>query len=338
MSRSSRIVVSVVALSVAALAGFGIFVVSDVRRASAPGEPVRVTVPRGAAFKTVVKDLVDRGLVRRAWTLEFFAKATRGDREVQRGTYEFARGTPALDILRAMVRGDVLAVSVTIPEGFNTWQIAAAVHPAGIDSVDMLSATRDGELRRALGVDAASLEGYLFPDTYRIPFGSDARDVAAQMLTRFHGVWTPDQERRAREIGMTRHEVVTLASIIESEAHVPAERAMVSAVYHNRLQRGMKLDADPTVAYAMGGYRGRLYFRDLQTDSPYNTYRRAGLPPGPICSPGASSIRAALNPDPSVRALYFVARGDGGHVFSATLREHDAAVRAIRRSGSSKGR
>jgi len=334
----ARAFVFLIAVFVAAVAAFGVFVVADLRRAGPPGEPVRVTVPEGASFASVVRDLVDRGLVRRAWTLEFFAKATRGDRQIQRGTYEFARGVPALDILRAMVRGDILAVFVTVPEGFTTWQIAGAVQAAGIDSVAMLSACRDADLRGALGVPVESLEGYLFPDTYRVPFGSDARDVVAQMLTRFHAAWTPEMERSANEIGMARHAVVTMASIIESEARVPDERPVVSAVYHNRLQRGMKLDADPTVAYAMGGFRGRLYFRDLKIDSPYNTYRHAGLPPGPICSPGESSLRAALHPEPEVGALYFVARGDGRHVFSTTLREHDAAVRAIRRSTRTPGR
>ena len=334
----ARALVFVIALFVASVAAFGVFVVADLRRAGPPGEPVRVVVPEGASFASVVRVLVDRGLVRRAWTLEFFAKATRGDRQIQRGTYEFTRGEPAIDILGAMVRGDILAVLVTVPEGFTTWQIAGAMEAAGIDSVALLAACRDADLRRALGVSAESLEGYLFPDTYRVPFGSDARDVVAQMLTRFHAAWTPDMERSARAIGMARHEVVTMASIIEAEARVPDERPVVSAVYHNRLQRGMKLDADPTVAYAMGGFRGRLYFRDLKIDSPYNTYRYAGLPPGPICSPGESSLRAALHPEPSVSALYFVARGDGRHVFSTTLREHDAAVREIRRTSATPGR
>lgn len=337
MSKARALVV-LIALFVAGVAAFGVFVVTDLRRSQPPGESVRVVVPEGASFASVVRDLVDKRLVRRAWTLEFFAKATRGDRQIQRGTYEFTRGESALDILGAMIRGDILAVLVTVPEGFNTWQIAGAIQPAGIDSVAFLSACRDADLRRALGVPAESLEGYLFPDTYRVPFGSDARDVVAQMLTRFHAAWTPAMERRASEMSMARHEVVAMASIIEAEAQVPDERPVVSAVYHNRLQRGMKLDADPTVAYAMGGFRGRLYYKDLKIDSPYNTYRYAGLPPGPICSPGESSLHAALYPDPSVAALYFVARGDGRHVFSSTLREHDAAVRAVRRSSGTPGR
>ena len=137
---------------------------------------------------------------------------------------------------------------------------------------------------------------------------------------------------------MTRHQVMTLASIVEAEARDPLERPLVSAVYHNRLKIHMKLDADPTVAYAKGGYHGRLYYKDLEMDSPYNTYRNPGLPPGPIGNPGAESIRAALYPDESSQALYFVARGDGGHEFSDTLKQHDAAVRRARAMADGKPR
>jgi len=140
---------------------------------------------------------------------------------------------------------------------------------------------------------------------------------------------------RTVESGMTPHEVLTLASIVEAEARVSDERPVIAAVYTNRLRRGMRLEADPTVAYAMGGYKGRLLYADLEIDSPYNTYRNKGLPPGPICSPGEASIRAALYPDPDTDALYFVARGDGSHIFTRTLREHQAAVRKVR---SQRGR
>lgn len=327
LSPRIRIIIAAFALIVVSVGGLAAYVVQDLGRGvSATGEAVRVTVAPGAAFEAVVRELVEAGLVRRAWTLEFFARATRQDRQVQRGTYEFTRGTPALDILRRLVEGDVLAVRVAVLEGFTMWQVAAALEPAGVDSTAMMAAMRDPDLVRALKVPTETLEGYLFPDTYEVPFGSDARDIVAQMLTRFHGVWTREYDRRAGELGMTRHQVLTLASIVEAEARVPDERPLVAAVYHNRLRIGMKLDADPTVAYAMGGYRGRLYYKDLAIDSPYNTYRRAGLPPGPIGNPGEGSIRAALYPDASARALYFVARGDGRHEFSETLKEHAAAV------------
>ncbi len=332
MSRNRKIITFVGVLGFAFIA-FGAYVAIDVTHPpSATGDRVRVTIARGEGLSAVLKDLESQGLVRHAWTLEFFARTLGDDRKVRRGTYEFAVGTPAVQILRAMVQGDVLAVRVTIPEGFTTWQIAGAFRAAGIDSTAMLAATRDSTLLHVWRVPTGTLEGYLFPDTYKVPFGSEAGDVVAQMLERFNSEWTPEFSRRASEIGMTRHQVLALASVVEAEARVPEERPVVSAVYHNRLRTGMRLEADPTVAYAMGGFRGRLLYKDLEIDSPYNTYKHAGLPPGPICSPGASSIRAALYPDETVTALYFVARGDGTHVFSTTLADHHAAVRAARRN------
>jgi UPF0755 protein len=328
----ARWLVAFFALIVLSLAAVGGIVVRDVTHGvpAGTGERVRVTVAEGAPFKRIVDGLVQQGLIRRAWTLTFFARATSSDRKVHRGTYEFARGTAPVDILRAFVNGDILSVRVTIPEGYTMWQVAAAFKSAGVDSVAMLAAISDPDLVRSLQIPTPTVEGYLCPDTYLVPFGSDAGDIVAQMLTRFHAVWTPDFERRARELSMTRHQAITLASIVEAEARDPMERPLVSAVYHNRLKINMKLDADPTIAYAKGGFHGHLYYKDLDLDSPYNTYRHPGLPPGPIGNPGVESIRAALFPDPSSQALFFVARGDGRHDFSNTLKEHDAAVRRAR--------
>jgi UPF0755 protein len=320
------------ALIVASLAVVGGFVVHEVTHGVTEnrGEKVRVTVAEGMPFVRIVDELVQQKLVRRGWPVKFFARATGADRKVHRGTYEFVRGTAPVDMLRAFVNGDILSVRVTIPEGFTMWQVAAAFKPAGVDSMAMLNAFRDSSLVSALQVPTGNVEGYLYPDTYRVPYGSNAGDIAAQMLTRFHAVWTAEFERRARELGMTRHQVMTLASIVEAEARDPMERPLVAAVYHNRLRINMKLDADPTVAYAKGGFRGHLYYKDLELDSPYNTYRHAGLPPGPIGNPGEGAIRAALFPDATSRALFFVARGDGRHDFSNTLKEHDDAIRRAR--------
>ncbi len=327
-----RTVALMVVLVTAAGLGFCAWVAKDVQsRGETSGARVRMRVEPGTSFTSVVQELEARGLVRRAWTLRLYARSTGQDRRVQQGTYEFATGTPPIDLLRALARGDVLAFSITIPEGFNLWQVAGAFDSVGIDSTALLVAVTDAEVARALEVPAPTLEGYLFPDTYRVPFETTPRVVVEQMSQRAHAAWTESHERRAREIGMTRHEVLTLASIVEAEARVADERATIAAVYHNRLRKGMRLEADPTVAYAMGGFRGRLFYKDLAIDSPYNTYRRTGLPPGPICNPGESSIRAALYPAEGVAALYFVARGDGRHVFSNTLREHNAAVRDARR-------
>lgn len=321
--------------AVAAVGGFVLYDVSHGVTENS-GEKVRITVAEGAPFARTVKDLASNHLIRRAWTLKLFAQASLSDKKVHRGTYEFARGTAPVDMLRAFVNGDILSVRVTIPEGYTMWQVSRAFINAGVDSLAMMQAIHDADFVQALQVPTNNMEGYLYPDTYLVPFGSNAEDIVAQMLTRFHAAWTPDFERRARELGMTRHQVLTLASIVEAEARDPLERPLVSAVYHNRLKINMKLDADPTVAYAKGGYRGHLYYKDLEVDSPYNTYRRSGLPPGPIGNPGVASIRAALYPDTTSHALFFVARGDGRHDFSDTLKEHDAAIRRARSAPGGK--
>ena len=296
------------------------------------GEPVRVTVERGRPFAAVVRQLSDSGLVRRPRIFNWYAVLRGFDRAVDVGTYEFAAGERPIDILRRLVAGDVLKVSVTVPEGFQIWEIAGAVGArAGIDSSGFVSYVSDSGTVARYGVAAPSLEGYLFPDTYLVPWLVADSTLVRVMVSRLRAVWNGLLDTIPVPGGMDMHEVLTLASIIEAEARLPGERALVSAVYHNRLARGMKLEADPTVAYAMGGYRGRLLYEHLEIDSPYNTYRYPGLPPGPICSPGRAAIRAALLPDSTCRALYFVARGDGSHIFSLTLKEHLSAVAAVRR-------
>ncbi len=334
-----RAIAVTVVLAIVAGLGFCAWVTKDIqRRGDTTGARVRMTVGEGTGFATIVRDLHASGLVPRPWTLKLYARVTGADRRVQHGTYEFAVGTAPVDMLRAFVNGDVLAFRITVPEGFNVWQVAGAFDSVGIDSTQLLSLVRDAKVAGSFDIPASTLEGYLFPDTYRVPFGSSARQVTELMITRANAAWNDGFERRAQEIGMSRHQVLTLASIVEAEARVPDERPTIAAVYRNRLKKGMRLEADPTVAYAMGGFRGRLYYKDLEIDSPYNTYRHTGLPPGPICNPGEASIRAALYPAEDVAALYFVARGDGRHVFSNTLRDHNAAVQQARKQRRANGR
>ncbi|MDH3198374.1 MAG: endolytic transglycosylase MltG [Candidatus Krumholzibacteria bacterium] len=328
-----RRALAIMAIAAAALlAGFAGTVWWEVRRPPAQrrGEAARVTVQRGEPFSLLAGRLERAGLVRRARPLVVYATLTGGDRAVQSGTYAFTIGERPVDILRRLAAGDVLRALVTIPEGWTKWEIAGAFGAAAVDSAALLEAIHDPGLRERRRVEAESLEGYLFPDSYLVPWGATPLDVVRQMLSRLDEVFDAELVTRAAEVGMTPHEVLTLASIVEAEASIGEERARVAAVYLNRLRRGMRLEADPTVAYAMGGYRGRLLFEDLALESPYNTYRRGGLPPGPICSPGEAAIRAVLYPDSTSRDLYFVARGDGGHVFSETLREHNDAVRRLR--------
>lgn len=299
------------------------------------GETVRFTVRAGESFAAVKDRLKDEALIEYPRAVALYALLKRYDRRIKAGTYRFTPGERATDILAKLVHGDVYRVSVTIPEGFMHRQIAGVLsRTVDVDSASFAALIDDEGLRSELGVDGPSLEGYLFPDTYDIPWGLSSRDIAAVMVSRLDAVFDEGMQRRAAEIGLSRREVLTMASIVEAETQLGSERALVSAVYHNRLKKGMRLEADPTVAYAMGGYKGRLFYRDLEIDSPYNTYKNKGLPPGPICNPGRAAIVAALYPDTTSQAMYFVAEGDGGHIFSNTLSEHLTAVRKVRQAAS----
>jgi UPF0755 protein len=234
-------------------------------------------------------------------------------------------------VLDALVTGRGLVNTVTIPEG---WEIATIIPAlervthANKDSLEV--AVRDTALLHQLDVPTKTVEGYLFPETYFFPDGASARDMVAAMVKEFERRWKPEWNARLQTLAMSRNDVMALASIIEKEAKLPEERAVISAVYHNRLKLGMLLQADPTVQYALGHHVTRVLSRDLQVDSRYNTYKSPGLPPGPIASPGVPSIQAALFPA-DVKFLYFVAHPDGHHEFRRTLREHEIAVRQMRK-------
>jgi len=295
------------------------------------GRTVLVTVDKGDSFEKIIGGLSREGLITHPRLVSLYAELTRLDRGVNAGTYRVVVGERPSTIIRRLVQGDVFKVTVTIPEGFTLRKVAGVLEEAGIDSAAFVSFAGSREAAEKFELQAPGLEGYLFPDTYIIPWGMSVDEAAGVMVSRLRSVFDDSMRARADDLHMNLHEVLTLASIIEAETRLPEERPLVSAVYHNRLRRGMKLEADPTVAYAMGGHRSRLFKKDLAFPSRYNTYLHAGLPPGPICNPGLASIKAALYPDPDSRALYFVARGDGGHIFSMTLREHLAAVSRVRK-------
>lgn len=245
---------------------------------------------------------------------------------IRKGKYRIAPGSSSLRILYALMRGDVVTARVTVPEGFNLYQIAARLEASGVTGEgEFLYYAFNPSHARALGVDAPSVEGYLFPDTYIIPEASDARDVIALMYRRTKTVLARLDSALLRESGLSAHALLTLASLIEKETAVGSERARVASVFRNRLNKNMKLDCDPTVRYATRKFTGRIGYRDLAYDSPFNTYLYRGLPPTPICSPGLASIEAALSPE-TTDYLYFVSRNDGSHYFSKTLKEHNRAV------------
>lgn len=333
---SGRLLNTATTLAIAAVLSVALFVTIAVNHRTPAGQPTLFVVRSGEAFSSVKDRLAAEGLVGYPRALAVYATLRRDDRRVKAGTYLLDRGVRARDILQRLVAGDVHRVAVTIPEGFMSRQIVDVLaKDVQIDTTALADLMTDPELLSQAGIDAPSLEGYLFPDTYLIPWDSSPREIVRAMMAKLDEVFDDAKKARAEEIGLSRHEALTLASIVEAEARLKEELGMISAVYHNRLDKGMRLEADPTVAYAMGGYKGRLFYRDLEIDSPYNTYKYAGLPPGPICSPGEAAITAALYPDTSCKAIYFVAQGDGAHIFSQTLSDHLAAVKKVRQQRSS---
>ena len=290
----------------------------------------RVIIPPGATMRQAAESLSRQGVIRAPAIFAWYAGFTDRDRQIKAGTYLVDRGASWNEVINALVDGRGQVHVVTIPEGWDVRTMVPAIAEVMEVEPDSLAvAMRDTALVRRVGARTDNLEGYLFPETYLLPDGADPVAIVRILVAEFERRWKPEWNDRLIELGMTRHEVVTLASIIEREARVAAERPVISAVYHNRLKRGMLLQADPTIQFALGRRAGRVLYRDLEIDSPYNTYRRTGLPPGPIASPGAASIEAALYPA-NVPWLYFVAHPDGHHEFRATLREHNVAVRRMR--------
>ncbi len=291
----------------------------------------RVVIPAGVPFSAAADSLQRAGVIGSARWFRIYASLGGRDRRLRPGTYVISRGMSWGEVLDALTLGKGLIHTVTIPEGYALADMVPLLaRTLGLREDSLYAAARDTAWRRRLDVPTPMLEGYLFPDTYSFGDGMTARGALDAMLRRFEQVWEPGWNDRLRELALTRHEALTLASIVEKEARVASERPVIAAVYLNRLRIGMRLQADPTVQYALGGHRARLFYKDLDVRSPYNTYLNAGLPPGPIASPGRASIVAALNPA-SVPYRYFVAYPDGRHVFTTTYREHQRAVAQARR-------
>jgi UPF0755 protein len=299
-------------------------------------------VPKGASLHTVADSLLahrivpsTRGFLLRSRVLAFVYPSLHGlDHRLSPGRYEFRQGERTRKILGDIVRGNTADYLFTVPEGYTIWEIAHDAHlRLGMDSAAFVAATRDTALLRRLDIPRGvkSVEGYLFPETYRVPWGESPERLVDFMVQTFLERWDSAWDGRAKALGLTRHQVVTLASIVEAEARKYSERQIIAGVYVNRLHHkpSMKLEADPTVIYALGKHITRVMKRDLQVPSPYNTYKHLGLPPGPISSPGRPSLMATLYPAKH-RFLYFVARPDGTHMFSQTWAEHTDSVKVAR--------
>lgn len=289
-----------------------------------------VVIPKGMTVLQIGELLHREGVIRSPRLLVLFSLFEGTSRRLKAGIHRFPENLSTWEVLENLGFSSDEFRSVTLPEGMTlarTLSLLAA--ELNLDHEKIRRLASDPGFCRKLGVAAENLEGYLFPETYQIPLIMDEEQVIRMLVRHFFSVFESKMEERARQIGMSVHDVVTLASIIEGEALLDRERATISAVYHNRIKREMYLQADPTVQYVIEDGPRRLFYKDYKIDSPYNTYRHRGLPPGPVMNPGAASLRAALYPA-DVRYLYFVARGDGSHVFSETVREHEEAKRKTR--------
>ena len=285
-------------------------------------------IPKGASFKTTLARLEKSDLVGNAFYFDLLARAKGKRGSLKAGEYALDTGMTPLHILEMITEGKCLQLTLTVPEGFNMVEIARRAQELGVGAADeFLRIARDPKVLDRHAVKADSLEGYLFPDTYQFAKGSGLDVVVDMMAGNFvKKVRTEEISREIEGSGFSFHEILTLASLIEKETALVEEKELISAVFHNRLKKKMLLQCDPTVIYALKDFDGNIRKKDLQTDSPYNTYRYRGLPPGPIANPGLGSILAALHPAP-IDALYFVSKKDGSHHFSSTLEEHNQAVR-----------
>ena len=283
-------------------------------------------IPEGAGLRQVARLLKENGLITSDLIFVIVGKLTMAERHLQAGEYGLHTRMSPLEILHMLKAGEVLQHEATFPEGVNLEQIARLLNEQGLVSYEaFLEKASDPVFIRSLGIEANSLEGYLYPETYYFSKRVGAEGILRAMVEMFNSIYTSDLAERASALSMTRREVVTLASIIEKETALDSERPLVSAVFHNRMKKKIPLQSDPTVIYALPNFNGNLTRQDLQRRSPYNTYRVKGLPPGPIANPRKASLLAALYPAP-VSYLYFVSKNDGTHHFSNTLAEHNKAV------------
>jgi len=319
----------VVLAAVIALAAF------EARRALTPtgalaAGPRVVDIPAQQGVLDIARRLRDAEVIPSAEAFVALGVVRGTARSLRAGEYEFPQGTTAVSALRMLESGKVRLHPVLHPEGATVAELARTIDRQGLASADdVLRAASDPTFLRSVGIEASSLEGYVFPDTYYFTRGLSAEQMLARTVQRLRAKLTPEIVARARERGLDVHALLTLASIIEREAVVQDERRLISAVFWNRLQLGMPLQADPTVQYAVGKERRALTRADLASEHPFNTYTHPGLPPGPIASPGLAVIEATLDPAP-VNYLYFVASDDHRHQFSTTVAEHNAAVARYR--------
>lgn len=304
---------------------------------NSPGElkeGIVIEIEPGSSFTSISKNLEKRGVLKNERIFYLYAKLKRVQTKVKAGEYIIEPAMSTDEILDMLVKGSVIHHRITIPEGYNLYQIADLLEEKKITGrEDFIKKAKDQTFRAGLNIKSVSLEGYLYPETYFFYKGMKTEEIIRQMVERFHSVFTEDLKKKSREMGYTVNEIVTLASIIEKETGNPDERPLISAVFHNRLKKKMRLQSDPTTIYGIiETFDGNLRKRDLLQKTPYNTYRISGLPLGPIANPGIESIKAALYPA-NVDYLFFVSMNNGSHVFAKTLREHNKNVWKYQKNG-----
>lgn len=325
---------------VALTAAVAVWIAADMNRfshqpAGDDAAPHVIEVAPGETFTTLSAKLKHQGIVTSDTRFKWLARAKGQDRQLKAGEYVLTATMTPNDVLDVLVTGKVKLRRLTIPEGYSVDQIAIEVEHQGFgDAAEVRRLAKDPALLDMVNIQGPSLEGYLFPDTYFFPKGASVRTILETMLRKFNDTFTDQWRQRAEELNFSRHQIVTLASIIEKETGAPSERPIISSVFHNRLKKRMRLESDPTVIYGIENFDGNITRRHLSTKTPYNTYVIRGLPPGPIANPGRAALEAALYPD-QTNYLFFVAKKNGTHFFSSTIEEHNQAVRKyqLRRKG-----
>ncbi len=287
---------------------------------------MKISIKKNEPARKVAQRLEKEKVIRNHLIFLALTKITGKERRIKHGVYRLKKGMAEAKVLEILSKGIFEGIKITIPEGLTREEIASILRKKGItDSIQFIKKTEDKELLKRYGIPFLSFEGFLFPDTYIFFEGSNPEDVIIKMVDRFFEVY--------RKIGGKKENmdtVVILASIVEEEAYLEEEKPLIASVYWNRIKRGMKLEADVTVQYALGKHKEKLTYRDLKIDSPYNTYIHPGIPPGPICSPGKKSLESVISCK-KTPYLYFVAKGDGSHIFSRSLKEHLRNKKRIKR-------
>ena len=289
-------------------------------------DTITVDIPRGTSFLVSVDILEKAGIIRQKFLFYLLVISKKAQRHIRAGEYEIVTSMSPLEIIDKLVRGEIVAQDITIPEDYTVHEIAALIASFNlVDEKSFLDLATDVKFLASLGIKGNNAEGYLYPETYRMDKSMSAKEIIRIMVNQFWKMFTPEMQKRADDLGMTIPQVITLASLIGKESGYKDEKPMISAVFYNRLKKGMKLQCDPTAVYDLKPFTGTIKRKHLTRSTPHNTYVIDGLPPGPIANPAIDSLHAALYPAP-VDYLYFVSNNNGSHHFSSNLSTHNKAV------------